>query len=392
MDQRLSTHNYFLLNLAGYLTLATIVASSWYDISQSARAGVILVLLLLFGLLLTVYQRTENSPGWLHLYLGAQSALILAVLIIEPTISIAFVLFFVLSAQAMLFLPTRPALIWLGLFFVFTFLVSGWQCGCFAFSALPYAGGYTFFGAFGGALRMANEARRRSDQLLAELQSAHEQLQQFTEQAQQLAAAEERNRLAREMHDSLGHRLTVAVVQLEGAQRLIPTSPERAAHMIGTMREQLKEALTELRRTVATLRTPVDDDSIPANLTNALVQMVKNFSLATGLSVDLHVDGGEPTLTAEQRLALYRTAQEGLTNVQRHAAAQQVWIRFVVSDTSLTLSIRDDGQGLPVTIPEGRFGLQGLRERAEQLGGSLTLSTPSEGGTLVSLELPLHHS
>ena len=384
-----SNHNFWLLNLASYLTVLTIVVTTWGTITASPHAGLILGLLVAFAILLAFYPHTENRLPWLHLYLAAQTSILALIVLLEPQMDIVAILFFVLSAQTMLFLPLHLALGWIGLFFVVTYGVKVWVCHCPALDVLTYLGGYTFFGAFGSALRSANEARKKSDQLLTELQEAHQQLQHFTKQAQQLAAAEERNRLAREMHDSLGHRLTVAVVQLEGAQRLIPTSPERAAHMIGTMREQLKEALAELRRTVATLRTPVDDDTIPANLTNALIQMVKNFSLATGLNVDLHVDGSEPTLTAEERLALYRTAQEGLTNVQRHAAAQKVWIRFITSETSLSLSVRDDGQGLPTTIPEGRFGLLGLRERAEQLGGSLTLSTPDEGGTLVSLELPL---
>ena len=382
-------HNYFLLNLAGYFTLATIIVSSWYDITQSSHTGIVLALLIMFGVLLGFYQRTANSAQWVNLYLGGQTALILAVALVEPQISIVYILFFVLSAQAMLFLPTKSALGWLGLFFVATFALHVRDCNCFAFSTLPYAGGYTFFGAFGGALRLAMEAQQKSDTLLRELREAHRQLQQVTEQAQQLAAAEERNRLAREMHDSLGHRLTVAVVQLEGAQRLIPTHPERAGQMIGTMREQLKEALAELRRTVATLRTPVADETIPADLANALVQMVKNFAIATGLSVDLQIEGGPANLTAEQRLALYRTAQEGLTNVQRHAAAHKVRLSLITTPTSVSLSIQDDGQGLPATLPDGRFGLQGLRERAEQLGGSFTLSTPAEGGTLIALELPL---
>ena len=83
------------------------------------------------------------------------------------------------------------------------------------------------------------------------------QLQEYAGQIERLAVAEERNRLAREMHDMLGHRLTVAAVQLEGAQWLIHTAPERATHMVGTVRDQVREALGELRRTVATLRTPL---------------------------------------------------------------------------------------------------------------------------------------
>lgn len=255
---------------------------------------------------------------------------------------------------------------------------------------MPYVGGYSFFGLFGGALRTATSARQRSDQLLAELQQAHQQLQHYAEQTRQFAAAEERNRLAREMHDSLGHRLTVAVVQLEGAQRLIPTHPERAAQMIGTMRAQLKEALAELRHTVSTLRTPTNTDENTAPLDEALTELVYTFREATGLTIHLQLPPQLPPLTPEQRLAFYRAAQEGLTNVQRHAATHQAWITLTHDTQHITLTIRDDGQGLPLTIPDGRFGLQGLQERAAHLGGTLTLSAPPEGGTLILWQLPMN--
>lgn len=384
-----SNHNFWLLNLAAYLTVLTLVVTTWEIIIASPQTGVLLGLLAAFAALLAFYPLTENRLLWFHVYLAAQTTVLALIVLLEPDMDMVAILFFVLSAQTMLFLPLRLALVWIILFFVVTYTVKVWVCDCQALDVLTYLGGYTFFGAFGGALRSANEARQKSDHLLAELQEAHEQLQHFTKQAQHLAAAEERNRLAREMHDSLGHSLTVAVVQLEGAQRLIPTHPERAGQMIGTMREQLKEALAELRRTVAALRTPTETETIPTDLTNALVQMVKNFAVATGLSVDLQVEGGPADLTTEQRLALYRTAQEGLTNIQRHAAAHKVRLSLTSTDTTVSLSIQDDGQGLPATLPDGRFGLQGLRERAEQLGGSLTLSTHDTGGTLVLLELPL---
>lgn len=384
-----SNYNFWLLNLAAYLTVLTIAVTTWGIITASPYAGAILGLLVAFAILLALYPLTENRLPWFHLYLAAQTSFLALIVFLEPEMEMVAILFFVLSAQTMLFLPLRLALSWIGLFFVVTYGVKVLVCHCQALDTLTYLGGYTFFGAFGGALRFANEARKKSDQLLVELQEAHQQLQHFTKQAQHLAAAEERNRLARELHDALGHSLTVAVVQLEGAQRLIPSHPERAAQMIGTMREQLKEALAELRRTVAALRAPVETEAIPTDLTNALVQMVKNFAVATGLNVDLQIEGGAVDLTAEQRLALYRTAQEGLTNVQRHAAAHRVRLSLMTTSTTVTLSVQDDGQGLPVALPDGRFGIQGLRERAEQLGGSLTLSAPTEGGTLILLELPL---
>lgn len=247
-------------------------------------------------------------------------------------------------------------------------------------------GGFSFFGTFGWALRQAEQARHRSQELLEELQLAHTQLQEYAAQAEQLAIAEERNRLAREMHDALGHRLTVAVVQLEGAQRLIPTSPERAANMVGTMREQLKEALTELRQTVATLRTPLTDD-LP--LATAVTHLTHNFQESTGLQVHLHLPTTLPALPAPYRLALYRVAQESLTNIQRHAQATEVWLELQSHNGRLHLTICDNGQGFPTNQPNGRFGLLGLRERAEQLGGQFTWQNRSEGGAQITFLLPI---
>src|SRR5690606_11162904 len=107
-------------------------------------------------------------------------------------------------------------------------------------------------------------ARVESQRLQTELQEAHQQLQTYAERVEALAVAEERNRLAREMHDTLGHRLTVSIVQLEGAGRLIEHDPTRTAQMVQTVREQLVEGLDELRRALVSLRKPVSSSlSLP---------------------------------------------------------------------------------------------------------------------------------
>jgi signal transduction histidine kinase len=249
---------------------------------------------------------------------------------------------------------------------------------------LPNIGGYLFFGTFGSATRQAELEKRRSQQLLAELQTAQSQLQE-------LAVAEERNRLAREMHDSVGHRLTVAVVQLEGAQRLIPSDPDRAARMIGNMRDQMKEALAELRKTVAALRTPLDE-ALP--LDAALTRLAQTFHDGTGLPVQLNLPPNLPPLTEIQRLTLFRAAQEALTNTQRHAKAKQAWLSLSATPRAITLVVADDGQGFPThsdpSLSNGSFGLQGLTERAAQLGGRVAFQTRSGGGAQLQFTLPLN--
>jgi signal transduction histidine kinase len=188
------------------------------------------------------------------------------------------------------------------------------------------------------------------------------------------------------MHDTLGHRLTVAAVQLEGAQRLIPRDPERAARMVGTVRDQVREALSELRRTVATLRTPLEAD---LSLPTALARLATGFEGATGVAVHLTLPQDMPPLPAAHRLALYRAAQEALTNVQRHARARDVWLRLTCQDGAVALLVTDNGVGMPADAEGAGFGLRGLRERATQLGGQLSLGSRPDGGAHLSLRLPL---
>jgi len=230
-------------------------------------------------------------------------------------------------------------------------------------------------------------ARRESQRLLVELQDAHEQLQANALRMEEMAVVEERNRLAREMHDTLGHRLTVASVQLEAAQRLCPTDAERAAGLVGTVREQVQEALKELRATVATLRTPVEAD---LRLRSAVRRLIDQFEEATELTVHRVLPDELPELPETHRMALYRAAQEALTNVQKHAAATQVWLVLGVGEggRSVSLLVSDDGQGV-VAGGEGGFGLAGLRERAGLLGGALHVEPRSGGGTQLSFRLPL---
>jgi signal transduction histidine kinase len=387
-----SNYSFWLLNAAAYLTWLGILLAILPDLTGSPNKTPILVLFGLFFVGLSVYAFLERRPYLVHLYLLIQTITAWSISYLTPMAAVTSIstFFFILSAQAMLFLPLLPGLVW-----ILIFIVATWLGGFLSFGAMhtvdfvAMLGGYLFFGTFGAGLRQANEARQHTQQLLTELQEAHDQLRAFTSQAQQLAVAEERNRLAREMHDALGHRLTVAVVQLEGAQRLIPTEPERSATMIEAMRAQLKQALAELRQTVSALRSPEDISQLPGSLATAVSHLAQTFQEATGLAVQLTLPDTLPLLPEAHRLALYRAAQESLTNVQRHANAQHAWLSLVADADRITLSVADDGQGFAADVRDGRFGLIGLQERAKQLGGTLQLGPAPEGGALLRLQLPV---
>jgi signal transduction histidine kinase len=345
-------------------------------------------LMLAFGALLAASGLLE-LPRWAnHVYLLLQTGLVTVLLYIHPNWTVFTLLFFVLSAQAMVLLPVRLGAAWIAAFVLITGAFGlyrwGWPDGMVAF--LLYSGGYAMFGIFADALARADAARRESQALLAELQDAHSQLQEYAARVEELAVVEERNRLAREMHDTLGHRLTVAAVQLEGAQRLCDRDPERAAGMVGTVRDEVREALGELRSTVATLRTPIEAD---LQLLSSLSRLAAHFEQAAGVTVHQAVPEEMPSLPDTHRLALYRAAQEALTNVQRHAGAEQVWLVLTAHEGSVTLLVSDDGRGLPLSGEQTGFGLRGLRERAAQLDGELHVEPRPGGGTQVSFRLPL---
>jgi len=385
--RRVSLYDPLLVNIAAYLTLGAVAINGLLALETTRSRWIAGVLLVTFGILLALVLRIENKERYVHLYFAAQTLVIGSLWSLQPENSPFGTLFFVLSAQVMLLLPPRPAALWIVAFILMTGISFVHFLGWIGILWLvPNIGGYLFFATFGNLWRQAELARRRSQQLLEELQVAQRQLQD-------LAVVEERNRLAREMHDSLGHRLTVAIVQLEGAQRLISTAPDRAARIIGTMRDEMKEALAELRRTVTALRAPLEDaDGTPLNA--ALARLAQSFQDSTGLAVHLDLPGALPALPEAHRLALYRAAQESLTNAQRHAAARQVWLTVSAANDHVTLTAADDGKGFGVqtATSEGGYGLRGLRERAAQLGGELQLEVRPGGGAQVRFSLPLLES
>ena len=377
-----------LMSGVGYLVLIAVAILGMQMLEPGRQRAIGIGLLLAFGVILTLGP-SADAPDWKkHLHLALLTIITAGLLILQPNFGVFPMLFFILAPIAMMIFPQRIGFMWIGIFTVVTgviFFALAPPLAAFM-ALLPFSAGYWFFGTFARAMASAEEARKESQKLLSELQTAHRQLQEYAAQVEELAVAEERNRLSREMHDTLGHRLTVAAVQLEGAQRLIPRDPERAAGMVETVREQVREALGELRATVATLREPLATD---LTISTALQRLVTSFDEATDLTVHLALPDDLPSLPNAHRLALYRAAQEALTNVQRHAQAQQVWVSLKIQENDLMLTISDDGIGYPTNTTEAAFGLRGMSERAIHLDGELHLETREGGGAQIRLILPM---
>ncbi len=215
-------------------------------------------------------------------------------------------------------------------------------------------------------------SRARAEQLLAALELSHQQLQRYSEQAADLAATRERNRLARDIHDTLGHYLTVINVQLEKAQAFRRKKPEEADRAVGDARRLASEALQDVRRSVGTLRQTEELFAFWPSL-NALIEQFRSEHY----QLILHVEGDEEGFSKQRLLTLYRVVQEGLTNIRKHAQAQNVQFDLCFGEQEASLSLHDDGRGFDSAMRHDGYGLQGIQERLEIIGGTLTIE--SEG-------------
>ena len=237
-------------------------------------------------------------------------------------------------------------------------------------------------------------SRQQMQRLLVELETSHRQLQAYADRVAELAAAAERNRLARDIHDSLGHYLTAISIQLEKAQAYRTRDPEEANQAIRDAKQTTQAALQDVRQSVSTLRGAEDRFSLRQSLAD-LVRRMKNGSL----EIDYRFAGDESDYAGPVLTALYRVAQEGLTNVQKHAQARHVLLDVQLGEKEARLKVRDDGTGFDTetlgelaAMPDHGFGIQGLQERLELVRGQMNISSDPQLGTELTVTVPKHLS
>ncbi|MGP3966573.1 sensor histidine kinase [Streptomyces sp. 6N223] len=212
----------------------------------------------------------------------------------------------------------------------------------------------------------------------------------FAEEEARLRASEERLRIARELHDVIGHNVSMINVQAGAALHRLKENPAQAEDALGAIKAGSREALRELRATLGMLRQ-VDEEAptAPAPGLARADELVASAKLA-GLAVRIVRTGVERSLPAPVDLAAYRIVQESLTNAARHSGAGRVTIRLAYGDEELTLAVEDDGRGSAArsTSAGGGSGIAGMTERARALGGELTAGPRPEGGFAVRAQLP----
>jgi len=228
------------------------------------------------------------------------------------------------------------------------------------------------------------KAREKAEKLAKQLEAANHQLAEYASQAEEFATIQERNRLAREIHDNLGHYLTIVNVQIEAAKVTLDSDPKRALDALNKAQGLAQKGLASVRESVSALRvSPVESRS----LQEAILALL-NETQAGGIATKFDVVGEPRAVDKKAELAFYRAAQEGLTNVRKHANASRVDIELDFSRADKTrLLVRDDGVGAADT--SGGFGLIGIRERVHLLGGELKFETQAGNGFCLEVIVPV---
>jgi signal transduction histidine kinase len=209
------------------------------------------------------------------------------------------------------------------------------------------------------------------------------------EEEAQRRVNEERLRIARDVHDGVAHALASISLQAGAASAVLDSDPEGAREALRQIRGASVSALAELRATLGVLRQPTPGDATPAPNLDQLAELA-DVLRAGGIEVSVSREGGDRTVPAEVGNVAYRILQEALTNVLRHSGARHADVNVRYDQASLTVSVADDGNGQ--TRDDGRgsgYGITGMRERAEAVGGSLEAGPRSGGGFMVRADLPL---
>jgi NarL family two-component system sensor histidine kinase YdfH len=230
-----------------------------------------------------------------------------------------------------------------------------------------------------------NEAREQAQALAAELEKANHQLSEYAAQVEDLTIANERQRLARELHDTLSQGLAGLILQLEAADaHLGNRNHDKAQTIIANAMAQARVTLAEARRAIDDLRQSSQDD-----LDSALRLEISRFTEATGIPITLQADP-TPPLPDPVKETLIRVVKEALTNIANHANAQNVEIHLTATEENLQLRIQDDGQGFDESaIPAGHYGLLGIKERVRLVNGGFDIQSGIGKGTVLTIEIPL---
>jgi signal transduction histidine kinase len=392
---------YMVADITGVLISEPFYQHNW-RIVPIMLLSLAVVALYIFG---TFYDLKSWPPPFLFACTLWMTMYVCMLLLIWIDNNFIYAMYVVFGFTFLFFYYTR-SLVFISIIFVTLCLVKGlliWPLsGDAIIGIIVFA--LTIYGTsiFSIILQRLISARFERSDLLAQLSQvhtalaeAHRQLADSAEREQELAVLRERARLAREMHDTLGHALVLVSVKLEAAQRLRERDPARCDHELEETKTIVRHSMSELRASIANLRSPV---LVHETVACALSRYAHEIAQRSSWQVTCAYSEDLPDLPEYIADALLKIGQEALTNVEKHSDATHVTLCMQPHKDSIRLCVQDDGIGLPhdlykrhpfVASPPQHYGLSGMAERALNLDGMLSLLPAIPHGTIVEVEFPL---
>ncbi len=380
-----------------YLIYAAVVlrALIWYRVSP--YYGVLVAFLAVYGLLLAceslIERRINNYPEQLLVwfrsgYLAIQTGLIISILIIPPLNDFGGMLFIPISLQAVLFFQRRVGFFIISLFTLVmgVILLRGGEEFPGGLAMALLFGGICFLaGSYAHLIVIAKEAQRDNQRMLSELQAAHQQLQGYSVELEDLATERERIRLARDMHDSVTQTVFSMNLTVQSARLLLNRDRQLVNGQLDRLQDLAREAMNEIQLLITHLQ--------PAPIAEkGFVKVVKKLILEKRRLDDLQVSleySKEVNLPKLEIDCLSKIVQEALTNVAKHTETHQAIIRINLEKKPFFLEIEDHGSGFISTTDSNQsehLGLRGMSERASEIGWRLTVDSQPGRGTLIRVE------
>lgn len=377
------------------LAFAVVVLFSYFAMFSAIRKTSALELIVLIGLgvtyiLIGIYGyaavRETRFADNKFLYFAIQIPLGCLIVYIGKGVAYNALLLLPLMAHAVILLSPRwsylvGVMILVGYMIALRAFSPGWEA---VWNGLPtFMAGLVFITVFTQSAVSEERARAEVERLVSELTQANQQLRAYAVQVEELAIAKERNRLAREIHDGLGHYLTTIHMQIQASKAIAVKDPQKAADALDKALALTHQALVDVRRSVAALRSPAVID-LP--LPDMITELIQNINVG-GMKTEFEIKGDPRELSPQSRLTLYRSAQEAVNNAIKHSEASKLSVVLdFQSPDEIALLVKDNGRGADKM--DGGFGLIGMKERVNLLNGEIKFLSASGQGFTVEIHIP----
>jgi NarL family two-component system sensor histidine kinase YdfH len=375
----------------------TLVVAAVYVSSLMTEPGLrepwrlaVFTMLIIIHIVLHWFLEKIAIRGWTLAYVLLQGALVLVIVQFANTIQMLFGLYMPLMGEAAGLLGlNRKTILAVAYYLVLSIvnLLNVTGVGGVGWWALAIIPGAFFTILYTTMYTRQAQAREKAQELLKELEAANRQLSEYATRVEDLTIASERQRMARELHDTLSQGLAGLILQLEAVDAHLQGNRSERAHII------VRETMERARGTLADARRAIDDlrRTDLSSLREAIRQESEKFSIATGIPCETNIACPDP-LPKPIKEAAIRVVTEGLTNIARHARAKKATLRVAASEgmKELVIEIADDGAGFnPDLVEAGHYGLLGMRERIRLAGGTLEIRSKAGSGTQLVIRFPL---